>query len=170
MFKVAVLMGSISDRPVADKALEVLKAYGVRCEARVCSAHRTPDAAAAFARGARENGFGAIICVAGMAAHLAGAVAANTTLPVVGVPVASGGLGGLDALLSTAQMPSGVPVAAVAIGGGANAALLCVQMLAIRDAGLAQKLQEAREKMARDTEEANEALQSQLSSGPDSAK
>lgn len=162
MKKVAVLMGSASDRPVADKAVEVLKAYGVPFTVQVCSAHRTPEAAASFARGARQDGYGALICVAGMAAHLAGAVAANTTLPVVGVPVASGGLGGLDALLSTAQMPSGIPVATVAIGGAANAALLCVQMLALSEPALEDRLQSEREKMARDTIAANEKLQTEL--------
>lgn len=159
MKKVALLMGSASDQLVAEKAAGVLKAYGIPFTVHVCSAHRTPDLAASLARGAREEGYGAIICVAGMAAHLAGAAAANTTLPVVGVPVASGGLGGLDALLSTVQMPSGVPVATVAVGGAANAALLCVQILAVTDAALAEKLKGAREKMAYETMQANEQVQ-----------
>lgn len=159
MKKIAVLMGSLSDQAVADKALGVLDSYGVPCSVRVCSAHRTPGAAASFACSAEREGFGAIICIAGMAAHLAGAVAANTTLPVVGVPVASGGLGGMDALLATVQMPTGIPVATVAVGGGANAALLCVQMLALSDEELAGKLRAAREKMEQDTLEANRRLQ-----------
>ncbi len=150
MKKVAVIMGSASDLKVAGQAAEVLKAYGVPHILRVCSAHRTPEAVRDFARGAREEGYGAIIAVAGMAAHLAGAIAANTTLPVIGVPVASGGLGGLDALLSTVQMPSGIPVATVAVNGAKNAAILCVQMLAVEDSGLAHKLEENRAQMARD--------------------
>ena len=159
MKKIAVLMGSLSDREIADKAVAVLKNYQIPYEVRVCSAHRTPQAAADFAQSARDQGFGALICIAGMAAHLAGAVAANTTLPVIGVPVNSGGLGGLDALLSTAQMPSGIPVATVAVNGGANAALLCAQMLAITDSALAERLGEARAQMAADNEVANQNLQ-----------
>ena len=144
MKKIAILMGSDSDLPVARKAADTLAAFGVPFVVRVCSAHRTPDVVRDFAVSARDNGFGAIICVAGMAAHLAGAVAANTTLPVVGVPVASKGLGGLDALLSTVQMPSGIPVATWR-WTAPNAALLCIQMLAITDSTLARRLQDDRE-------------------------
>ncbi len=144
MKRIAVIMGSDSDLPVAEKAINTLAAYGVPYEVHVYSAHRTPVEAKQFAETARENGFGAIICLAGMAAHLAGAFAANTTLPVVGVPVKSTNLDGLDALLSTVQMPTGIPVATVAIDGAANAALLCIQMLAIEDAELADKLNRAR--------------------------
>lgn len=144
MKKVAVIMGSDSDLPVAEKAVNTLSSYGVPFEVHVFSAHRTPEQARAFSVSARENGFGAIIALAGMAAHLAGAIAANTTLPVVGVPVKSANLGGIDALLSTVQMPSGIPVATVAIDGAANAALLCIEMLAIEDAALAEKLMAAR--------------------------
>jgi 5-(carboxyamino)imidazole ribonucleotide mutase len=137
-------MGSDSDLPVAEKAINVLSEYEVPYEVHVYSAHRTPIEARDFTVNARENGFGAIIALAGMAAHLAGAIAANTTLPVVGVPVKSTNLDGLDALLSTVQMPTGIPVATVAIDGAANAALLCIQMLAIEDADLAKKLTAAR--------------------------
>ena len=140
MKKVAIIMGSTSDLPVVEKAVDVLKEFGVPYEVRVMSAHRTPEAAREYALSARENGFGAIICAAGMAAHLAGAFAANTTLPVIGIPVKGSTFDGLDALLSTVQMPSGMPVATVAINGAANAALLAVQMLAITDEDLAAKL------------------------------
>ncbi len=140
MKKIAIMMGSDSDLPVVEKAIAVLKQFDVPFEVHVYSAHRTPEEAKAFSENARKNGFGAIIAAAGMAAHLAGAVAANTTLPVIGIPVASGGLGGLDALLSTVQMPSGIPVATVAVNGAANAALLCVEMLAVTDDVLAEKL------------------------------
>lgn len=148
MKKIAILMGSASDLPIAKKAADALLSFGVPHEVRVCSAHRTPDIVQEFAQNARSAGFGAIICVAGMAAHLAGAVAANTTLPVVGVPVASQGLGGLDALLSTVQMPSGIPVATVAVDGARNAALLCIQMLAIDDSELNQRLLADRQEQA----------------------
>ena len=144
MKKIAIIMGSDSDLPVAEKAVNMLASFGVPYEVHVFSAHRTPVEAKDFASSARENGFGAIIALAGMAAHLAGAIAANTTLPVVGVPVKSTNLDGLDALLSTVQMPTGIPVATVAIDGAANAALLCIQMLAIEDADLAKKLTAAR--------------------------
>ncbi len=140
MKKIAIIMGSDSDLPVVEKAVNVLKQFEVPFEVHVFSAHRTPEEAKEFSQSARENGFGAIIAAAGMAAHLAGAIAANTTLPVVGIPVVSGGLGGMDALLSTVQMPTGIPVATVAMNGAANAALLCIQMLAIHDASLAEKL------------------------------
>ena len=144
MKKVGIVMGSDSDLPVVSKAIDALKEYGVPFEVHVYSAHRTPVEAKEFSANARKNGFGAIIAAAGMAAHLAGAVAANTTLPVIGIPVQSKGLGGMDALLSTVQMPSGIPVATVAIDGAANAALLAIQMLAIEDAELAAKLDAAR--------------------------
>lgn len=140
MKKVAVIMGSDSDLPVVEKAIDTLKEFGVPYEVHVYSAHRTPEESREFSANARKNGFGAIIAAAGMAAHLAGAIAANTTLPVVGIPVKSTTLDGIDALLSTVQMPSGIPVATVAINGAANAALLCIQMLAIEDKELADKL------------------------------
>lgn len=144
MKKIAVIMGSDSDLPIVEKAIDVLKEYGVPFEVHVYSAHRTPEEARAFALAARENGFGVMICAAGMAAHLAGAFAANTTLPVIGIPVAGSRLDGMDALLSTVQMPTGLPVATVAINGAANAALLAIQMLAITDGDLAAKLDAAR--------------------------
>ena len=144
MKKAAIIMGSDSDLPVAQKAADTLKAFGVPFEAHVFSAHRTPDQAAAFARGARENGFGVIIAAAGMAAHLAGALAANTTLPVIGIPIKGGAMDGLDALLATVQMPSGIPVATVALNGGVNAALLAVQILAVEDGDLQEKLEQKR--------------------------
>ena len=144
MKKIGIVMGSASDMPVVKKAADTLEKFGVPYEMHVYSAHRTPDAARDFAVNARERGFGAIIAAAGMAAHLAGAIAANTTLPVIGIPCKSTNLDGLDALLATVQMPSGIPVATVAIDGAANAALLAVQMLAIEDAELAAKLDEKR--------------------------
>lgn len=148
MKKVAVMMGSDSDLPIVQKALDTLSSFGVPYEAHVFSAHRTPEQARDFSRAARENGFGAIICAAGMAAHLAGAVAANTTLPVIGIPIQSKGLGGMDALLSTVMMPPGIPVATVAIDGAVNAALLSIQILAVEDQELAAKLDEKRVKDA----------------------
>ena len=148
MKKVAVIMGSDSDWAVVQKAVATLGEYGVPCETHVMSAHRTPEDAAAFASSARENGFGVIIAAAGMAAHLAGVLAAHTTLPVIGIPIAGGIGGGLDALLSTVQMPSGIPVATVAVNGAANAAFLAIQMLALSDDGLAQKLADNKVKMA----------------------
>ncbi len=144
MKKVAIIMGSDSDLPVVEKALDPLKEYGVPYEVHVFSAHRTPEQARAFACNARENGFGVIICAAGKAAHLAGAFAANTTLPVIGIPIKSSTLDGLDALLATVQMPSGVPVATVAIDGAQNAALLAIQILAVQDGELANKLNAAK--------------------------
>ena len=143
MKKVGIVMGSKSDLPVVEKATSVLKDFGVPYEMHIYSAHRTPAEAAHFASTARENGFGVIIAAAGMAAHLAGALAAQTTLPVIGIPIKSS-LDGLDALLATVQMPSGIPVATVAIDGAKNAAFLAVQMLAIEDSELADKLAEAR--------------------------
>lgn len=137
-------MGSDSDLPVVEKAMDKLKEYGVPYEVHVYSAHRTPEQADTFARTAQEKGFGVIIAAAGKAAHLAGALAANTVLPVIGIPVKSSTLDGLDALLSTVQMPTGIPVATVAIDGAANAALLAIQILAVSDADLADKLRKAR--------------------------
>ncbi|MCL2539330.1 MAG: 5-(carboxyamino)imidazole ribonucleotide mutase, partial [Oscillospiraceae bacterium] len=155
--KVAILMGSDSDLAVVKPAAELLQDFGVDIEVRVISAHRTPERAAEFSKKARESGFGVIIAAAGKAAHLAGAMAANTTLPVIGIPVKSSALDGLDALLSTVQMPPGFPVATVAIDGALNAALLAVQMLSVNDASLAEKLAEYRKTtadryMARDSE------------------
>lgn len=146
MKKVAVIMGSDSDLPVVESAISTLAAYGVECEAHIYSAHRTPDEAKAFAKGARKAGFGVIIAAAGKAAHLAGALAASTTLPVIGIPVKSSALDGLDALLSTVQMPPGIPVATVAIDGARNAALLAIQILAVEDGELAAKLQDDRDR------------------------
>ena len=140
MKKIAIIMGSDSDLPVVHKAVDILREFAVPFEVHVYSAHRSPVEARDFAVNARRNGFGAIIAAAGMAAHLAGAMAAGTTLPVIGIPIKSAGLGGIDALLSTVQMPSGLPVATVGIDGAANAALLAVQILAVEDAALAEKL------------------------------
>lgn len=163
MKKVAIIMGSKSDWQIAQKAVDVLSSYGIPHTVMAASAHRTPELVRDFALSARENGFGAIIALAGMAAHLAGAIAANTTLPVVGVPVKSGDLGGLDALLSTVQMPPGIPVATVAVNGAANAAHLCAQMLGITDETLKNKLAKQRETMEREAIMANEALQNERS-------
>ena len=146
--KVGIVMGSDSDLPVVKKAADMLKTLEIPFEAHIFSAHRTPGEAAAFAAGARENGFGVIIAVAGMAAHLAGAIAARTTLPVIGIPCKSANFDGLDALLSTVQMPSGIPVATVAVDGGTNAALLAAQILAVSDAELAGRLEAKRKKDA----------------------
>lgn len=143
--KVGLVMGSTSDLPVVEKAIAVLKEYGVETEVRVLSAHRCPDEAREFAAAARERGFGVLIAAAGMAAHLAGALAANTTLPVIGIPCRSANFDGMDALLSTVMMPSGIPVATVAVDGAKNAALLAIEMLAITDPVLADKLNRARE-------------------------
>ncbi|MBO7397987.1 MAG: 5-(carboxyamino)imidazole ribonucleotide mutase [Clostridia bacterium] len=148
MKKVGIVMGSDSDLPVVKKAADMLKALDIPFEAHIFSAHRTPDEAAAFAAGARENGFGVIIAAAGMAAHLAGAIAARTTLPVIGIPCKSANFDGLDALLSTVQMPSGIPVATVAVDGGTNAALLAAQILSVSDADLAERLDLKRKKDA----------------------
>ena len=149
MKKVGIVMGSDSDLPVAQKCAEQLKKLGIPFEVHVYSAHRTPLEAAAFARGAAENGFGVLIGIAGMAAHLAGAIAAGTLLPVIGIPCGGGALGGVDALLSTVQMPTGIPVATVAIGGGANAAFLSAEILALTDKALAERLAKAREEAAK---------------------
>ena len=140
MKKVGIIMGSDSDLPIIQKTVDILRSFEIPFEVHVYSAHRTPVEARDFALSARSNGFGVLIAAAGMAAHLAGAIAANTTLPVIGIPCKSSNLDGMDALLSTVQMPTGIPVATVAINGGANAALLAVQMLAIEDAALAEKL------------------------------
>lgn len=148
MKKVGILMGSDSDLPIVEKAINTLKEYGVPFEVHVYSAHRTPLQAKEFADNARKNGFGAIIAAAGMAAHLAGAIAANTTIPVIGIPIKSGHLAGMDALLATVQMPSGMPVATVAIDGATNAALLAIQILAVNDEALAEKLDNARKEGA----------------------
>ena len=157
MKKVAVIMGSDSDLPVVEKGIQVLRDYGVPTEVHVYSAHRTPEEASAFAKGARQNGFGVIICAAGMAAHLAGAFAANTTLPVIGIPCSSKVLDGMDALLSTVMMPPGIPVATVGVNTAKNAALLAIEILAVTDDALAGKLQAERdanrEKILRKNEE-----------------
>ena len=145
MKKVGIVMGSDSDLPIVQKAVDMLKSLEIPYEVHIYSAHRTPIEARDFAVNARANGFGALICAAGMAAHLAGAIAANTTLPVVGIPCKGGMMDGLDALLSTVQMPAGMPVATVAIDGSANAALLAAQILAVEDAALAEKLNAMRQ-------------------------
>ena len=162
MKKIGIIMGSDSDLPVVSKAVDTLKSFGVPYEIHVFSAHRTPAEAKEFSENARKNGFGAIIAAAGMAAHLAGAVAANTTLPVVGIPIKSGDLGGMDALLSTVQMPSGIPVATVAVNGAVNAALLCIQILGVEDASLAEKLDEKRRADAAKVLEKNAAIAEKL--------
>lgn len=144
MGKVAVVMGSASDLPVVEKAIGVLREYGVETDVRVLSAHRCPNEAREFAASARESGFSVLIAAAGMAAHLAGALAANTILPVIGIPCKGANFDGMDALLSTVQMPSGIPVATVAVDGAKNAALLAVEILAVSDAALAGKLEAAR--------------------------
>lgn len=162
MKKVGIVMGSDSDLPVVQKAVETLRQFGVPAEVHVYSAHRTPLEAKAFAQNARSNGIGVIIAAAGMAAHLAGAIAANTTLPVIGIPMKSSNLDGIDALLSTVQMPSGIPVATVAINGAVNAALLSIQILAVEDEALAQKLQDKREADAEKVLEKNAAVEAQF--------
>lgn len=160
--KVAVIMGSDSDLPVVKPAVETLMEYGVPMEVHVMSAHRTPELAGDFAKNARANGFGVIIAAAGKAAHLAGALAGHSTLPVIGIPVKSSALDGLDALLATVQMPGGVPVATVAIDGAKNAALLAIQMLSIHDERLAERLALDKGKMARGVEEADRRIQESL--------
>jgi len=162
MKKVAIIMGSDSDRPVVQKAADTLEALGVPYEAHIFSAHRTPLEARDFALHARENGFGVLIAAAGMAAHLAGAIAANTTLPVIGIPCAGGTLGGMDALLATVQMPSGIPVATVAINGSTNAALLAAQILAVEDASLARALDNRRLADAENVKRKDAALAGKL--------
>ena len=157
--KVAVIMGSDSDFDVVKKGIVKLKELGIPVEAHVMSAHRTPQRAAAFAAGAKEAGFGAIIAAAGKAAHLAGVLAAHTTLPVIGIPVKSSTLDGLDALLATVQMPSGIPVATVAIDGAENAAILAAQMLALGDEALGARLEAMKASMARKVEEKDAKMQ-----------
>ena len=160
--KAAVIMGSDSDLDTMRPCIARLKAFGIPVEVHIISAHRTPAAAAEFARSARTNGFGVLICAAGMAAHLAGAFAGNSTLPVIGIPMKGGAMDGLDALLATVQMPSGIPVATVAINGAKNAAVLAAQILAVADDELAAKLDEAREKMAQQIAEKEAKLQAEL--------
>ena len=162
MRKVGVVMGSASDLPVVEKAIGVLQQYGVPYEVRVLSAHRCPDQAREFAAGARASGFSVLIAAAGMAAHLAGALAANTTLPVIGIPCKSTNLDGMDALLSTVMMPSGIPVATVAINGAKNAAVLAAQILAVSDDALAAKLDAQRSEMAEQIAAKEAKLQAEL--------
>ncbi len=158
MRKVGIIMGSDSDLPVVEKAIQTLQDYGVPLEVHVLSAHRTPEQVREFALGARAAGFGVLIAAAGKAAHLAGSIAANTTLPVIGIPIKSSILDGIDALLSTVQMPSGIPVATVAIDGAVNAALLSIQILAVEDAALAEALRQSRAAAAQKVLEKDAAL------------
>ena len=162
MKKAAVIMGSDSDWPVVKGACQQLEAFGIPYEAHILSAHRTPAQAAEFARSARANGFGVLICAAGMAAHLAGAFAGSSTLPVIGIPMKGGAMDGLDALLATVQMPSGIPVATVAINGAKNAAVLAAQILAVSDDALADKLDAARAERAAQIAEKEAKLQAEL--------
>lgn len=162
MKKVAVIMGSDSDFPVVSAAVKRLKALGIPAEVHVMSAHRTPAAAAEFSASAKSAGFGVIIAAAGKAAHLAGVLAAHTTLPVIGIPVKSSTLDGLDALLATVQMPSGIPVATVAIDGADNAAILAAQMLALSDEGLSEKPEEMKRQMAEGVAKKDEAIQAKV--------
>ena len=162
MKKVGIIMGSDSDLPVVRKAIDTLAAFDVPYEVHIYSAHRTPVQAQSFTASARDNGFGVLICAAGMAAHLAGAVAANTTLPVIGIPMSSSNLGGMEALLSTVQMPSGIPVATVAIGGAVNAALLAAQIIAGSEPELAAKLDAKRAADAATVLQKDAALQAEL--------
>ena len=162
MKKVAIIMGSDSDLPVVSKAADTLKQFGVPFELHIFSAHRTPVEAKEFSENARENGFGVIIAAAGMAAHLAGAIASNTTLPVIGIPMKSKYLDGIDALLSTVQMPSGIPVATVAIDGAVNAALLSIEIVAVTDEALAKKLKDKRDADTKTVLEKNAAAEKQF--------
>lgn len=162
MKKVAVMMGSDSDLPVVEKALDALKEFGIPFEVHVYSAHRTPEQVKDFTQNAEANGFGVIIAAAGMAAHLAGAIAANTVLPVIGIPVSAKKLDGLDALLSTVQMPSGIPVATVAVDGAKNAAILAAQIIALGDEELSAKLKEDREKAKQIVIEKNRKIEQQF--------
>ena len=162
--KVAIIMGSKSDLPIVQGAFKIFDEFGIAYTARVMSAHRTPEIAAEFASHAKENGIKVLICAAGMAAHLAGVMAAHTTLPVIGIPVASEPFNGLDSLLSTVQMPSGIPVATVAINGGANAALLSAQILALGEPELAKKLEAKRADDAKAVLEKNAAVSAELNS------
>ena len=162
MKNVGIVMGSDSDLPILRKTMDTLASLGIPYECHIYSAHRTPEEARQFALNARKNGFGAIIAAAGMAAHLAGAIAANTTLPVIGIPCKSTCLDGIDALLSTVMMPSGIPVATVAINGGVNAALLCAQIIAVEDAALAARLDAKRAADSAKVLEKDTALQAEL--------
>ncbi len=162
MKKVAVIMGSDSDWPVVKEACTQLQQFGIPYEAHIMSAHRTPGSAAEFAKNARQNGFGVLICAAGMAAHLAGTFAGNSTLPVIGIPLKGGAADGLDALLATVQMPSGIPVATVALNGAKNAAVLAAQILAVSDSDLTGKLDETRSRMAAQIAEKEAKLQAEL--------
>ena len=164
MKKVAIVMGSDSDLPVVSGAVKELKSFGIPSEVHVMSAHRTPARASEFAAGAADNGFGVIIAAAGKAAHLAGVLAAHTTLPVIGIPIKSSTLSGLDALLSTVQMPQGIPVATVAIDGAANAAILAAQILALGDAELSAKLKNMKEDMAKKVAEKDAQMQQAIES------
>ena len=159
MKKVAIIMGSDSDFPIVSKAIKQLKDYDVPFEVHVMSAHRTPDEATSFAKNAKDNGFGVIIAAAGMAAHLGGVLAANTTLPVIGIPCKGPCFDGMDALLATVMMPTGIPVATVAVNGAKNAAILAIQMLALSDETLAQKLEQAKQDMIDGVKAKNENLQ-----------
>lgn len=160
--KVAILMGSDSDLPIVKGSINTLKSFDITTEVHIMSAHRTPKEACDFASNAKANGFGVIICAAGKAAHLAGIIAAHTTLPVIGIPMKSSTLDGLDALLSTVQMPKGVPVATVAIGGAENAALLAVQILAVYDDELTTKLNDMKNNMTKEVNEKDKKLQAEL--------
>lgn len=162
MKKVAIIMGSDSDFPVVSKAVKKLKEFDVPYEVHVMSAHRTPDVAINFSASAKENGFGVIIAAAGMAAHLAGVLAAKTTLPVIGIPCKSAQLDGMDALLATVMMPTGIPVATVAVDGAANAAILAVEMLALSDDTLAQKLENMKIDMEKGVAEKDKAMQAKV--------
>ena len=164
MKKVAIITGSDSDWPTVKAAVSQLKAWEIPFEAHILSAHRTPEAAAEFARTARDNDFGVIIAAAGMAAHLAGVLAGNTTLPVIGIPMKGGAADGIDALLATVQMPSGVPVATVALNGAKNAAILAAQILSLSDDGLSEKLAEAKEEMKAQISKKDAKLQEELAS------
>ncbi|NLZ83505.1 MAG: 5-(carboxyamino)imidazole ribonucleotide mutase [Clostridiales bacterium] len=160
--KVAILMGSDSDLPIVNNAINTLRSLDIPVEVHVFSAHRTPEAATSFATNAEDNGFGVIICAAGKAAHLAGAIAAHTILPVIGIPIKSSTLDGLDALLSTVQMPKGIPVATVAIDGADNAAILSAQILAVSDTTLRDKLKTMRKNMTEEVLEKDRKLQKEL--------
>ena len=164
MKRIGIIMGSKSDLPVVKKAVDMLRELEIPFEVQILSAHRTPGETAEYARSARGRGFACVIAFAGMAAHLAGAVAANTTLPVIGVPCSGANLDGLDALLSTVQMPGGIPVATVAVDGGVNAAILAAQILAVDDLELAQRLVDQRTAMAEKIQDQNRELQEQIMS------
>lgn len=160
--KVAIIMGSESDLPIVKGAITTLKGFGIALEVHVMSAHRSPHQVSEFAESARENGFGVIIAAAGKAAHLAGAIAANTTLPVIGIPCQTSSLDGLDALLSTVQMPKGIPVATVAINGADNAGILAAQILGVSEEKIADKLDKMKSKMVKDLAETDQRLQTEM--------